>query len=186
MDNIIEFGIENLHYAIMNRSEDGQITYGTPKRIPNAVSVNLKVSGNEFKKYADNRLVKSTFAKTGYNGDIVITNTSDDMLIEVFGDKKDENGVLVENADAKTKEVALLVEFDGDEKKARHVLYNVKLGRPSIEYETKTEQDNPKDKGMSITVSPHPVNKNIKSRCDQDKAKYNDFFKEVYEPVFSA
>ncbi len=186
MDNIIEFGIENLHYAVMNRSETGEINYDAPKRIPNVVSMNLKVSGNEFKKYADNRLVKSTFAKTGYNGDIVSTNTPDEMLIEVFGDKKDENGVLVENADAKTKEVALLVEFDGDEKKARHVLYNVTLGRPSIEYETKTEQDNPKDKGMSITVSPHPVTKDIKARCDQGNPKYEDFFKSVYEPVFSA
>ena len=42
--NKVEFGLRNVHYAVITEGDDGAITYGTPTKIPGAVSITI-VSG---------------------------------------------------------------------------------------------------------------------------------------------
>ena len=39
--NKVEFGLRNVHYAVITEGDDGAITYGTPTKIPGAVSIKI-------------------------------------------------------------------------------------------------------------------------------------------------
>ena len=44
--NKVEFGLRNVHYAVITEGDDGAITYGTPTKIPGAVSITMDKSGD--------------------------------------------------------------------------------------------------------------------------------------------
>ena len=42
----VKFGLSNVHIAKLNRGEDGEITYGTPFKVPGAVNLSLDAEGD--------------------------------------------------------------------------------------------------------------------------------------------
>ncbi|WP_242828280.1 hypothetical protein [Mediterraneibacter gnavus] len=44
--NKVEFGLRNCYYAVITEGESGKITYGSPKRLPGAVSITFDKSGD--------------------------------------------------------------------------------------------------------------------------------------------
>ncbi len=54
MANKVTFGLNKVHYAVITEGEDGTYTYGTPVRIPGAVSMSETPVGESTKFYADN------------------------------------------------------------------------------------------------------------------------------------
>ena len=103
---------------------------------------------------------------------------------DVLKEELDSNSVLIENANVETENFALLFEFDGDQRKIRHVLYNCAASRPGIESQTNEEEVEVQTETLSITASPL-ANGYVKAKTGDDTtdAVYQDWYQSVYLPV---
>ena len=43
--NKVKYNLKNTHYAMLNVSEDGEVSYGTPVPMPGSVSISLDEIG---------------------------------------------------------------------------------------------------------------------------------------------
>lgn len=177
--NKVKFGLKNVHYATFDVS-DGVVVYSTPKHVPGAVNLSLSVQGSADDFFADNMVYFSQGGTSGYEGDLEMALIPDDYRKDVFGDKEDANGVLFEDANAITKPIALLFQFEGDKKGTRHVLYNVTTGRPNVASATTDTSKTPQTETMSISAKPAEDTGLIKGRAQQGDVPYEDWFKKVY------
>ena len=164
MANKIKYGLKNVYIALQTESE-GAYTYDSPVACPGAKSVSFDANGES--KMA---LINEWFR------------------INILGEKKDTNGVLVEVADgAEAPKFALLFEFQGDEKAIRHVLYNCSCSRPGINSATKEDAVDPQTESVTISCTPRSDGL-VKSKSGDDttSAVYTGWYQSVYVPVLTA
>ena len=179
--NKIKYNLKNVHYADITESE-GKVTWGKPVAVPGAVSLSLDAEGETSPFYADGVTYYVSVTNNGYSGDLEMALIPDDFRTGILGDTKDIKNVLTENADATVKSFALLFQFDGDVNGIRHVLYNCKATRPTIESETKEDTIEPKTETLSLTVSPLSDGRvKAKTTDETDETTYNEWFNKVYE-----
>lgn len=184
--NKIKYNLKNVYYAEL-KEELGKITWGTPVAIPGAVSLSLDAEGDTNTFYADGVAYYVSVTNNGYSGDLEMALVPDSFRTDILGDTKDTNNVLIENADANVKAFALLFQFDGDIKGIRHVMYNCKATRPTVESETKEDTIEPKTETLSLTSSPLADGRvKAKTTDDTTNETYNNWFEKVYEPVSEA
>lgn len=188
MANKVKYGLKNVHYAVATLAQDGSATYSAPVAIPGAVNLSLSAEGEINKFYADGIVYHSVSANNGYSGSLEIAKIPDSFRKDVLGEIEDDNGVLVESADAKTVEFALLFEFDGDVSQVKHVLYKCVATRPSIESATKEESVEIKTETLELTATSvynADIDANItKSKVeDTDSTAYASWYTAVYQPV---
>lgn len=186
-ENKVEFGLRNAYYAPITESEDGNISYGTPVRIPGAVSLTIDPSGDLIRFKADDVDYYTNPNNQGYEGNLNLARVTDKFREDILGETLTKGGVLVENADAQTKRFALLFEFQGDKKAIRHVLYYCSANRPTEASQTKDGGD-PNTTDLSIVASPRPDNSIVKAKTTPGvtDAIYNAWYTEVYESASEA
>lgn len=184
--NKVKYGLKNVYFAKATIDElTNTATYDTPKPWPGAVNLSLEQQGETTKFRADNIDYWVGNSNNGYNGDLETALIPEDFRTEILGDIEDSNGVLVEDAGAKTVHFALLFQFEGDAKATRHVLYNCTATRPSVGGQTTGENIEPQTETVSITaVSIHNsgLDKDlVKGRVGEDEAQYSSWFGAVYQ-----
>lgn len=181
--NRVRYGLTNVHYAVITRNEDGTYTYATPVRIPGAVTMEMSPTGDSTNFYADNGIYFSINSNTGYDGTLDIATIPDDFKIAVLGEKL-VNGGLAEFGDAKTKDIALLFEIDGDEEASRFVYYDVTVARPNVSAATTAESIEIKSDQLTLKAKPRTNDKAIKwvTGDTTEQAVYDSFFNAVVEP----
>lgn len=179
MPNKIKYGLKNVHYAVINEV-NGSVGYGTPKPVPGSVSLVLNAVGEPVEFYAEDSAYYEEDTNNGYDGTLEMALIPDSFRVDVLGDEIDTNGALIENANAKPKKIALMYEFTGDINKIRHVNYNVKVSRPSVEGATKTNTKEPKTETMNISARPAIDTSDVKGKVEQGSAAYDTFFSAVY------
>lgn len=186
--NKVKFGIKNCYYSVITENDNGTVTYGTPVRFPGAVSLSLDASGGEPEKfYADDIVYyQSSGSNDGYEGDFEVARVIDAFHTDVLGDIADDNGMMVEDADAISKKFALIVQFSGDKHNTRHVLYNCTASRPNFGSATIEDTATPQTETITITAIPQIFGeKNIvKGKKSPTDTGYDTFFEEVAVPVF--
>ncbi|MDE6708517.1 MAG: phage tail protein [Oscillospiraceae bacterium] len=186
--NKVKFGLNNVHYAkILSYSEDGIPTYATPIKIPGAVSLSIDANGESENFYADNGVYYVINNNSGYEGDLEIALVPQVFAVDILGEKMDNNGLLVENANAETSEFALFWEFDGDQNHVRHVAYRCSASRPNISGNTTEDSKTPETDTLPIkmlALSDGYVK--AKTVPSTNSEVYQEWYNSVHLPEFTA
>lgn len=182
--NKVKFNICNVHYALLTY-EDGTLSFGTPMPMPGAVSLTLDPNGEPSSFYADGIEYYVINNNMGYDGDFELALIPEDFRTDVLNETLDDNKVLIENAQVSTNPFALLFEFDGDQKKIRHVMYNCTAARPSIASQTNEETTEVRTETLSLHSRPLE-NGLVKAKTGDSTTDtvYNGWYSEVYLPSF--
>lgn len=183
-ENKVVFGLKNVHYAVITEENDELITYEVPARIRGAVNLTMTPTGEETEFYADDILYYGETSNTGYEVGLEIAKMPEQFRIDALGEIVDANGVLLENANAKSKRIALLFEFDGDENATRHCLPYCSVARPTQGSSTKTATAEPTTQELTLRATPSPVSGLPKYSTSSmtDAATYDNWYNAVYEP----
>lgn len=186
-ENKVEFGLRNCYYAVVTVDESGKITYGAPKKLPGAVSITFDKSGDLIRFKADDIDYYTNANNQGYEGTLTLARVPEDFRTEVLKEKKTEKGVLIENSDAQTANIALMFEFQGDVKATRHLLYYCSVNRPSVGSTTKDSGD-PNTTELAMVASPRPSDNLVKASTSAgvDEETHNSWYTKVYEEAGAA
>lgn len=159
-DNKVHYDLANVHVALLTidvSTDAPVITFGTPKKLPGAISMDLSAQGNVIKLRADSMDYYVVNDNLGYSGDLNIAMVPDWFRQEYLNEEMDETAkVLTENSNKNPNPFAMTFEFAGDAAHRRHVLYNVATSRPNIHGENKDNQKEPDTDTLSLTASPLP------------------------------
>ena len=128
MAKTVKFGLCNVHYAVVTETTESGVTtssYGTIKPWPGAVSLSMQASQDKSVFRADNSDYYVSYGEGQYSGTLETAMIPESLKKDLGWIKEDDNAVAVESSDdyKVTKYVALLWEFDNDEKAARHIFY---------------------------------------------------------------
>lgn len=148
----VRFGLKNVHYAVL--TEGTTPSWGTPKAIPGAVSLSLSQEGSRDPFYADNTVYFMTTSNNGYSGDLEMALIPDSMMVDIFGETINEDGVATENANTEPKPFALLFQVQNDETNKKYVLYRCFASRPNINSQTTEGGKTPQTQTLSINALP--------------------------------
>lgn len=179
-ENKVTFGLKNTHYAVI--TDDGKkITYGTPAALPGATELTLDANGDGIEFYADDTKYFSADNNQGYTGKLTIAKLTEAFEKEVLG-IDDTNGVSTENANSKIQRIALMFEFDGDQKATRHLLFNVSLSRPGDGSKSKEDKVDVNTQELEFTAAPNPYTGDVKTKTNSTttEAVYNAWYDAVF------
>lgn len=180
----VRFNLHNVHYAELTFGSDGTPTFGTPTRLPGAVSLKLDPNGEAEKFYADGGAYYLINNNAGYDGELELALLPEGFRVYALGETLDSNGVLAERSDVELKPFALLFEFDSDKKHIRHVLYNCTASRPSTEGKTNEATKEVQTETLPFSASPLPDGLvKAKTGDDVQDATYNSWYQSVYQPT---
>jgi len=184
----VKYGLCNVHYAVATIDEaTNTATYGKPKPWAGAVNLSLDAEGSTNKFRADNIDYWVGQSNNGYSGDFESALIPDSFRVDVLGEIEDGNGVMIEDAGAKTVPFALMFQFEGDANETRYVLYNCTATRPAISGQTTEEEIEPQTETLTLTaVAIHDSTLNrdiVKARCKTSDAVYSTWFDTVYPPI---
>ncbi len=182
--NKVKFNICNVHYAKITEGEDGAITYGAPIPMPGAVSLSLDPNGEPEDFWADGIAYYTISNNQGYDGDLELALIPESFRKDILREDTDTNSVLVENVNNELGAFALLFEFDGDQRKIRHVLYNCTASRPSIASQTNEQNREVRTEKLSIKARPLSDGKvKAKTGTETSDSVYNSWYDAVYTGV---
>ena len=182
--NKIKFGLKKVYIAKQTETA-GVYTYDTPVALPGAVSLGLDAQGESTPFYADDCVYYRSNDNNGYSGSLELAYIPDWFREDILGETADAKDVLFEKADGSDKNYfAMLFEFDGDQHRVRHVMYNCSVSRPSVASSTKENSVTPITETLNITVDPR-LDGLVKGRttADTDSTVYNGWFSTVYTPT---
>lgn len=183
-ENKVKFNLKNAHYALLTYDENEKPVYGTPVKMPGAVSISLDANGEPENFYADGIAYYVINNNMGYDGDLELAMIPESFRTDVLNETLDDKGVLVENSESELAPFALLFEFDGDKKHIRHVLYNCSASRPGIEGKTNEEEKEVQTETLTIKATPLASGMvKAKTGNTTDATTYNDWYKAVYIPT---
>jgi phi13 family phage major tail protein len=182
-ENKVTFGLTNVHYSLITFTGDTP-SYGTPTRIPGGVELTLEPKGESSDFFADNRLYHTTSSNQGYEGTLVLAEIPEIFRTEVLKEIIDETSkTIAESANAKPATIALLFEFDSDEKATRHVLYHCTVSRPTLGSTTNTDSTEVQTRELNLIAAPRPNDGVVKrsTTADTPDLTYDAWFTTVFD-----
>ena len=182
MADKVLYGLDNVHVAFVNSTSP--YTWENPIAIPGAVNFTCDPEQAEQSFYADNVRYYYSNKNNGYTGELEMALVPETILAEMLGWEIDDNGMLLEIADGKPKEFALLCECEGDEQGRRWVYYRCVASRPSEAHATSEESESISTTTLALRVLPVKVGaKNIvKAIAPPDCTAFDNWFNAVVLP----
>lgn len=154
-NNIVTFGLKNVHYAKATQGNDGSWTFAKPVRLNGAQEFSSDIIGGSTSVYADDQLVASLNQNAGRTIALKVTEIPDEFKIDILGYQKLENGNLVEILNAPVVTFALGIEFQGDVKARRAWFYLCNV--TPISEATKSKTDSVEANSVTLNISARPI-----------------------------
>ena len=181
-NNIVTFGLTNVHYAKATQSTDGSWSFATPARLQGAQEFTSDIIGGSTPVYADDQVVATLNQNAGRTISLKVTELPDEFKTDILGYKKLENGNLVEIANAPVVTFALGIQFSGDVK-ARRVWYFLCTVTP-VSDGTKSKTESVEANATTLTITVRPIEANDDNLVNQitaskGDANYDTFFATV-------
>jgi len=182
MADKVLYGLDNVHIAFV--STTSPYTWEAPIPIPGAVNFTCDPEQAEQSFYADNVRYYYSNKNNGYTGELEMALVPESVLAEMLGWEIDANGMMLEIADGKPKEFALLARCEGDEAGRKWVYYRCVASRPSEAHATSAESETIATTKLSLRVLPVSVGgKNVvKAVASQDSTAFANWFNAVVPP----
>lgn len=177
-NNIVSFGLRNVHYAKATQADDGTWSFATPVALPGAQEFNSDVIGGSTTVRADDIVVAQLNQNGGRTLTLKVTELTDEFKIDILGYKKTAEGNLVEITNAPVVTFALGVEFQGDVK-ARRVWYYLCNVTP-INEATKTKSESIEANAITLNITVRPIaideeNYTTHAIASKGDSNYNSF-----------
>lgn len=184
----VQFGLKNAHYAVWDEATK---SYGEVKPIPGAVTLSIEPEGDTSTFYADDKPYFSLSANGGYTGTFECADFPEYARIDLLGDVRDANGMVLEDSDAVPASFALMYEVSSNLEPARFEFFNCTLSRPNNEHNTKSDTVEPDVVSLDFSAIARTFEwgagtKNFTKGhlllTDESETAYNGFFDEVLLP----
>ena len=177
-NNIVSFGLRNVHYSKATQAEDGTWSFATPVALPGAQEFNSDVIGGSTTVRADDIVVAQLNQNGGRTLTLKVTELTDEFKTDILGYKKTAEGNLVEITNASVVTFALGVEFQGDVK-ARRVWYYLCNVTP-INEATKTKSESIEANAITLNITVRPIaideeNYTTHAIASKGDSNYNNF-----------
>lgn len=195
MANKVKYGLKKVVYAVVTETSSGGVTtssYGEVKDLPGAVAISLSAQASKSVFRADDSDYFVNYGEGSYEGDLEMAVISEDLKKDLGWISRDDYGVAVEATDnyKTAKYIALMFEFDGDEKATRHVLYKCSLSHNPIASQTTGEngQIDPQTETVTVTAIPRAdADKYIHAYADSatTATAYSAWYTAVPVPTFT-
>lgn len=185
--NKIRYGLKKCYYApITVNAQTGAETFGTPVALPGAKTITCAPSGEPTTIYADDIPYFIVNAATGYEINLELLLIPEEFKIACLGQKKSENGILVESTKDQFKPFALLFEFLGDQKAVRHAFWKCTASRPNVDGDTKGEGITEKTETIPIKAVPFGDAEEVHGQCDDTtETAYTNWYTSVQSPTWT-
>jgi len=185
MANIVEFGLTNVYFAKATYdTTTNTVSYGTPQRILGAVNLSLSAeSGDDNIFYADNIEYYKSTGTGGFSGTLEIALLPEWVKINLLGQTKNTDGVLVESNGDTFSPFAMMYQVDGDDEETYRLFYYCSLSRPAENCATIEDTKTPQTTTLDISVSARPDNGLIKAMTtpETESSVKTAWFTTVYE-----
>ena len=177
-NNIVSFGLRNVHYSKATQADDGTWSFAIPVALPGAQEFNSDVIGGSTTVRADDIVVAQLNQNGGRTLTLKVTELTDEFKIDILGYKKTAEGNLVEITNAPVVTFALGVEFQGDVK-ARRVWYYLCNVTP-INEATKTKSESIEANAITLNITVRPIaideeNYTTHAIASKGDSNYNNF-----------
>lgn len=189
----VRFGLSNVYYAPITTSGNTE-SYGTPVKIPGAVSLSLSLEGSDPSTFwADNiAYYVQAGANGGYSGTLTMAIVPDTFKVAILGEVVDDNGMQVELADADQKSFALMYEVSGDADKKRYCFFNCTASRIAAGANTTSDSTDPDTQDLEFTAIgkdfefDKETKSIVKGSADSAATAYSTWFTTVPTPTKAA
>lgn len=178
-------GLRDLFYAVCTEA-DGVETYGTPKKMAEAMTADLSVKTADGSLYADDTLSESVSEFASGTLKLGVKDLTPEVLAEVLGQTVDQNKVVWAGKDDEPPYVAIGFRAKKTGGRFRYVwLLKVKFKVPSEKYETKGEsiKFNTPDIEADFTARKKDGRWKADFVGTEDSAAAKTWFTEVPEPA---
>lgn len=174
--------LKKCYYAPATPDFDaGTVTYGTPVRIPDAVSISLSPTGEPITVNADGGVVNLGRDNSGYEGDLEVIRFPESFETDVLSSVKNTDGTIDEFENDDAKYIALLFEFSADKKAVRHCMYLGYVSKRITVEGDNPDKKEPKLEKVSMKFIPHPGTGIVKKKTGDNTtdAVYNSWYSAV-------
>ena len=189
-------GLDMLHYAKITEDENGNESYGTPKKLAKAMSADLSVELAEATLYADDgaaEIVKEFKSGTLSLG---VDDIGAEVASDLTGAVIDNNGVVISTGEDGADPVAIGFRAKKSNGKYKYFwLYKVKFGIPatalatkgdSITFNTPTIEGTVLRRNKLDAENRHPWKAEVTEGDVLDPDVITNWYKQVYEPYYGA
>lgn len=181
-NNIVTFGLKNVHYAKATQDSSGNWSFSTPKSLVGAQEFTSDIVGGSTPVYADDQVIATLNQNAGRTISLKVTEIPDEFKTDILGYVKLDNGNLVEITNAPVITFALGLEFQGDVKSRRAWFFLCTV--TPINEATKSNTDSVEANAITLSISARPIEVNngymvshqVSSKGD---ANYDTFFASV-------
>lgn len=183
MDNIVNWGLVQSGWAPITVNSSGNDTYGAVQKFKGLRSISFTANGDTPKVYADGTIVHVGKNNNGYTGTMEFTNPDEAFLQYVLGETLDGSNLQYEVLEPVVNRVALLWEWEGDQRRTRHCMYNCTISRPDLSAITKGDGGTKTAQYMTLNIEAIPRSNDdiikVRSRSNTTATVYNNWFTSV-------
>ena len=150
MENKVLFGFKDLYIGTYEVDSDGDVTMGTPYHQAGAVGFSPEEQGENYTFHADDTSYFSYYSSGVFEGDLVVARFDDNFKKQFKGFIELDDGGLAQIKNARTPNIYMMFEVQGNEGAERLIYYNGTMGGISREYATIEENIEVQTESVSV------------------------------------